>query len=1390
MRRFLGLLGLGLFAASVTAPPAAASYDPSSACVGHPRHVSFDTFGGQFGSSYSFGNGITEVGGKLYRTTASESLDIIDFSSSVPSVLGSISGSYYYAPEIAGNVAAVMGLGPETFNVDRLSFIDISNPASPQFITALEMHNWCRDELCNETAGTSVSFDALTSDGDNFYVGYNANNSMGASWVGVMKIHATTDGITVLADMHTGISPDENSAGSFAVEGIDYSDGKVYLLHDWVSGPEDAVGEHRIAVYDANTMAMLGENSGVSGYVGSIDALVVDGTKAYVASYASGKIYVYDVSNPAAITKCGESSKVPGGLLGFLRLAACGSTHELFALDYASSGESKGVVGLSLANACSPNQNLSSFNTGDATDISGQFDLSADCSRMYMYWSDVITPSPFSAKQGIFAVNVTNPATPEVVNNFAHRWTTGDVFLRTLGTKADGSYSYAANRSSQKGMTIIDTRDSENPKWVKDFALGHQGVAAAMLSGDILAIAGGNAVSFWDTANAETPVKVKALIVDSGSIQGLFYFPEKMWLIACAQNKAVIYNVTDPRNPVAAATASAGSAQVFGADVEGNVLVLAADTSIVVFSVNGNTVTKVGTFLPQLPTGEAGDAIAVALNEAGTYAYAGQFDNRYLSVIHIEGDPSSWAQTAAIGTSPYGDHDYDSQIRNVYSENNILFVPYNDGILVFDIGADPTPESYYDALERIPAISFVRGVEVRDDELRLAADHKFEIVHLNECAIADFDYSVNGCTVTMMDKSSEGAANVFDFGGYEFGGGETDSFTFPGPGTYSLTTYAADWNGFASDAAVDFVDIATCTGGELHPAIAFSTPGGDVTAPATLRVSVTDFTLDCSTTNVSGHGHYEIWVDGVKKGTGCDVSFTLDCTMLGGNGAHTVKVMLTDNSGTPLSPEASASVSVNVSGCVIEPTCTYVPMQSVAGVSRASGSGGSFFRTSFWMTNPSSADLDVRLMYAVRTGQGMGGAMDHVDVTIPAHRTMAYDDVLTELFHATDNTTGVVIVETCSEDADEPIVTSRTYNDSSTGTFGQYIPAVDVMGGAGSSWLHGLASVSGSSRTNIGIVNLSSSPLNYTIALYDDMGMAITDATSTGVIAPWAINQLNAASIPGLGSNSLYSAKVTGDGAFFAYASKLDETTSDPIFIPAGLDAYSTQWIDGVASAAGSNNTYFKSNLLLANTSTSAATVSISFTKRNETTQTGDTKMVSLAAGQSMFYADAVAELFGLTGVAGQLKVTSAQPIVAWARTYNDATVNGGTGTYGQFIPAFGSDDLIDRSGATLQGLSEDNDFRANMGLVNTSASSVHVTVSAYGANGSALSNTPLELDIEGGQAIFIGNVLSARFGATNVSDAYIEVWPSVDDAIYAWASIVDNHSSDPTFVRPIHYMH
>jgi hypothetical protein len=396
-------------------------------------------------------------------------------------------------------------------------------------------------------------------------------------------------------------------------------------------------------------------------------------------------------------------------------------------------------------------------------------------------------------------------------------------------------------------------------------------------------------------------------------------------------------------------------------------------------------------------------------------------------------------------------------------------------------------------------------------------------------------------------------------------------------------------------------------------------------------------------------------------------------------------------------------------------------------------------------------------------------------VTIPPRQMLAFRDVLSEVFLVQAATAGTISVELGSG-SPAPIITARTYNDTSTGTFGQYIQS-NRTSSTEPILLEGLSN-DAASRTNLGVVNFTATLINSTITLLGADGAQIGNTIERSV-PPRSFLQINSVtSAAGVSTAPLFAARVGASDRFTAYASRLDNVTSDPIFI-IPLQPRTEQWIDGVGAVPGVGGTFFRSLLVLANRNSADATVHLRYIERGSSSPSTE-RDVAIPAGASLAIADVAGQLLNRSGTVGYLSLTSNVPVVAWVRTYND---RGSEGTFGQFIPAFSVAELFPATGAILSGVTEDASFRTNFGAVNVSGARATISVTAIRDDGMRAAEKTY--GIEAGQAIFVGRILN-DIGAQGGGSFYLQIVPSAPNAIYAWASYVDNRSTDQTFVRPI----
>jgi len=224
--------------------------------------------------------------------------------------------------------------------------------------------------------------------------------------------------------------------------------------------------------------------------------------------------------------------------------------------------------------------------------------------------------------------------------------------------------------------------------------------------------------------------------------------------------------------------------------------------------------------------------------------------------------------------------------------------------------------------------------------------------------------------------------------------------------------------------------------------------------------------------------------------------------------------------------------------------------------------GGSVgaFRTDMRVFNPSSTkDIQIQAWY-LPVGNIDNAAVEPVSFTVPKRQMVNYDDVVGSLFHS--GNIGAIRLQS----GDDFIATQRIYatqiasqSCSIAGTLGQFVRGLDASTAMNQGVLIQLKSGGGSGfRTNIGAVNPNAVPASVTWRLYDKNNALI--ATGTPVVMPplAVIGPTNMASpfFFNPGSADLSDAWVgfTSDQPIFAYASVVDNGTTDPTFIPMEAD--------------------------------------------------------------------------------------------------------------------------------------------------------------------------------------------------------------------------------------------
>ena len=223
----------------------------------------------------------------------------------------------------------------------------------------------------------------------------------------------------------------------------------------------------------------------------------------------------------------------------------------------------------------------------------------------------------------------------------------------------------------------------------------------------------------------------------------------------------------------------------------------------------------------------------------------------------------------------------------------------------------------------------------------------------------------------------------------------------------------------------------------------------------------------------------------------------------------------------------------------------------------------------------------------------------------------------------------------------------------------------------------------------------------------------------------------------------------------------------------------SSVFVPQVARAPGVGASFWTTDLIVTNPTSSAVTATLIFTERGANGLDDYLEeTVAVPAGGSRVIEDVVGELFGITG-AGSLEVSPASLLV----TTRIATPGLESGSYGQGFPALPSDAAASRTGpvTTLgSGGVARGAFRTNLILTEVWGESATVEVSVRDRDGSVLGTTTVGLPPFGTQQL--NDVVNRVGGPTVLEEGQVTVEvTSGQGRVISALSLVDQGTSDPT---------
>jgi len=519
-------------------------------------------------------------------------------------------------------------------------------------------------------------------------------------------------------------------------------------------------------------------------------------------------------------------------------------------------------------------------------------------------------------------------------------------------------------------------------------------------------------------------------------------------------------------------------------------------------------------------------------------------------------------------------------------------------------------------------------------------------------------------------------------------------------------------------------------------------------------------------------------------------------------GANTGTVTVTTSTGQTANLPFSISLVTPVSpGSKTFPPPNTLIIPVVTHVNGATGP----FQSDVRLTNASGSSVDYRVNFTpTRTDGTQAGKSTNITVT--AGQTIALNDIAKDFFgfgatsDPNDVGFGSLEIRPLNSTSATTFASSRTYATTPEGTFGQYIGAVPISSfistggslpiptGTPLSSSFSLQQVAQSTRfrTNLGLVEGAGQPATGQIRIFDDRNLIKSVPFSLKPGEHQQINNFLAANgVPVLEDGRIEVAIESDSGAVTAYASVLDNQTTDPLAVmPVAVSQVSASRfvIPGIADLNnGAAN--FHSDVRIFNGGSTPVTVTATFYPQRNPGGAVQSAPIQIAANEVKVLDNILPSLFNATGTGGSVVVTTNSPssLVTTARTYS---IGANNGTFGQFIPGVTPAEGIklgDRALQVLQ-LEQSQNFRSNLGLVELTGqpARVRITLNVPESRVSPV----LEFDLAGNEFNQLGAVIASMLPGKNVYNARIAVEViGGTGRVSAYGSVIDNATQDPTYV-------
>lgn len=223
-----------------------------------------------------------------------------------------------------------------------------------------------------------------------------------------------------------------------------------------------------------------------------------------------------------------------------------------------------------------------------------------------------------------------------------------------------------------------------------------------------------------------------------------------------------------------------------------------------------------------------------------------------------------------------------------------------------------------------------------------------------------------------------------------------------------------------------------------------------------------------------------------------------------------------------------------------------------------------------------------------------------------------------------------------------------------------------------------------------------------------------------------------------------------------------------------------TAWLPVIGKVAGQAGTNFVTDMRVVNNGGAVANVTIDFYAQNPSGSASPaaTKNITVAPGEQKVLNDVMQATLGVSSGLGGAKITSDQNVLVTARVINDLRgENKGTAGF-----AYDADEAGE-TGGTLAFLTQNADYRTNIGYFNPSSSPATATFVARRADGSVLGTSSVTVP---GFAMLQQPAFSLVSGvapADQTQSDFFVTWSS-DLPLFVYGAVTDNKTGDAVLNR------